>query len=227
MAFIVPSLGQEPDSIIVNEAILPEIDLEAIGDTVIYEQDTIFSDRDTLIPEESADETRPIPEAALTIMDLDVYNFSFSGISWHLPKNRVEWLLEANQFVKQSDEMWVTQAGDDSLFCYPCYKSDYLLGFRVDYLPENRSDSFLLERYKRIVRILSEKYGNPGKVTVLEARRYIPERKFYTHSWTKGKESLITSINRAEKKIEVIISIEADSVTVRKNELDKRLYELF
>jgi len=224
----VPSYGQEQDSLDVPENLLPEIDLEAIADTVIYEQDTLFSDEDAIISEEEyEEETLSVLTKPFTIIDIDVYNFSFSGISWHLPKDRVEWLLEANQFVKQSDELWVTEAGDDSLFCYPDYQSDHLLGFHVDYYPENRSDVFLLERYRKIIRILTEKYGNPMKVTVWETRRYVPERKFYTHTWIKGKESLNTSINRAEKKIELIFSIEADSVTIRKNELDKRLYELF
>lgn len=228
VAFKDPSFGQEADTLGSPENIMPEIDLEAIADTIIYEQDTLFTGGDLMIPEEeSPEETLSAPTTPFTIIDLDVYNFSFSGISWHLSKDRVEWLLEANEFVKQSDDVWVTLAGEDSLICYPDYQSDLLYGFHVDYFPENRSDSNILDRYKKIVRILTEKYGNPGKVTVLETRRYVPEWKFYTHAWTKGKESLTTSINRAEKKIELIFSVEADSITIRKNELDKRLYELF
>jgi hypothetical protein len=224
----IPALGQEADSLIMSEVVSPIIDLESIADTIIYEQDTILSDRESTFPAEVyPDETSPGLTTQLFIMDVDVYNFSFSGISWHLPKDRVEWLLEANQFVKLSDTLWITQAADDSLLCYPYYRSDILYGFHVDYLPEKRADFLLLERYKKIVRILTEKYGNPGKVTVLETRWYVPERKFYTHSWKNGKESLTTSINRAEKKIELIYSIEADTVKIKKNELDKRLNELF
>jgi hypothetical protein len=215
--------GQEEDTIMVVPDTLPVLDMESISDTIIQDTSGVAIETEETDEEMSfwtADDSPVLGEAS-------PQHFMFSAIPWEIPGFQVETLLKIRGFSKDPLDRWTTQAGKDRVFCYPNYQENNLTGFQIVYIPENRSETGLLDRYRKIVQILAEKYGNPSNVSVYDMKEYMPDKRFYTHRWTAGKETLTASINRSDRHIDVQYFIEPDSVRIRKNEVEKRLHELF
>lgn len=203
---------------------LPVLDIDAISDTLAADTAT-YTPIELEAKETALDfwDARPDSEESSSSSQL----FMFSSIPWNIPVTQVETLLKVRGFKKDTLDRWMTEAAEDRIICYPVFQRERLSGFQVLYIPGNRSEEGVLKRYREIISILAEKYGNPSKVSVYDMKEYMPDKQFYTYTWTSEKETLTASVNRADRHIDVQYFVEPDSVRIQKDEVEKRLYELF
>ncbi len=205
--------GQNRDTLSTITDTLPDFDLETLSDTLIPNNDR-------------TEETFSIP-ASFMLSELKSQTYNFSSIPWNSPREQVEALLALRGFVPDTLDRWITQVGSDTLWCYPGYENDRVSVFQIVYYPGDRSEKGLLDRYRKISRILTDKYGNPSYISVYDVKQYSPEKPFYTQKWISGKELLVTSINRSDRTVNIQYFYEPDSVVKKKNDYEKRLQELF
>lgn len=205
--------GQNRDTLATITDTLPDFDLQTLSDTLIPNK-------------KKTEESFSIP-GSFMLSELKSQTYSFSSIPWNTPREQVEALLVLRGFIPDTLDRWMTLAGPDTLWCYPGYENDRVSVFQIVYYPGDRSEKGLLDRYQKITRVLTKKYGNPSYISVYDVKQYTPEKPFYTQKWISGKELLVTSINRSDRTVNIQYFYEPDSVVKRKNDYEKRLQELF
>lgn len=135
----------------------------------------------------------------------------------------MEALLTLRGFAQDTLDRWISAIGEDTLYCYPGYQNEGITSFQLLYLPEMRTEEALLKKYRMITGILRKKYGNPSYIAVYDVKNYSPGKPFYTQKWISGNELLVTSINRADRHINIQYFFEPDSI-VKKKSIMKNVY---
>lgn len=209
--------AQDRDILTSVQDSLPEFNLEDLSDTLITSSDTGTAES-TEIP--------PI-QSSYFLSELESQAFTFSSIPWSIPREQVEALLTLRGFTSDTLDRWISTIDKDTLYCYPGYQDGVITSFQLLYLPEMKDDDTLLKKYRMITGILREKYGNPSHISVYDVKIYSPGKPFYTQKWVSGNELLVTSINRADRHINIQYFFEPDSIVKKKIDYEKRLYELF
>ncbi|MCD6234185.1 MAG: hypothetical protein DRP86_06380 [Candidatus Neomarinimicrobiota bacterium] len=209
--------AQDMDTLAVFQDTLPEFNVDALSDTLITRTDSGVNKTVDF----------QLIQSSFFLSELEAQAFTFSSIPWSIPREQVEALLTLRGFAQDTLDRWISAIGEDTLYCYPGYQNEGITSFQLLYLPEMRTEEALLKKYRMITGILRKKYGNPSYIAVYDVKNYSPGKPFYTQKWISGNELLVTSINRADRHINIQYFFEPDSIVKKKIDYEKRLYELF